>query len=301
MRIINIIFIVYLLGVSQISFAQVENKIIATVENEVITELDLKTYLAIAKMQLSDRYKGKELEDKIRESSKEALNNLIEDKLILSEAKNKGMQIKKEYIRERIDGFRKNFPSEEVFQGYLNSNGLSISDLERKFREQIMTMEMINLEIRSKVMVSPGEITDFYMKHKDDFRIEEKRDVLAIRVRTKDELNRAMSLLNTKISFQQAQQELDSNINLGLIGRDSLKPEVAKVVFSLEENKFSAPFLQDDGYYIFYVNEIIKDKTQDLREAQTKINEYLLNEKIAQALTNWMDKLRAKAKITIRD
>jgi len=282
-------------------YAADENKIIATVDNEVITEHDLKTYLAFTRMQLSERFKGEELENKLKSFENEALDNLIEDKLILTEAKKKGMIIKKEFIKEKTDNFRKNFPSESEMDSYLVRNGLTISDLENKFKEQIMTMEMIDLEVRSKVAISPGEITDYYLKNKDEFKEEEKREVLALLAKTKVELNRAQALLNTKVDFSQVQKELDSNINLGYIYQSSLKPEIAKIVFSLGLKEYSKPLLQADGYYIFFVNDIIKNKEKDLRDAQAGINQALLDNKMSEQLSKWLDKLKEKSKIVIRN
>ncbi len=62
-------------------FAQ--DKIAAIVNNDIITQKDLDDFLNFMRIQLSQDYSGKELENKIQAMKPDLLDRLIEDRLIL--------------------------------------------------------------------------------------------------------------------------------------------------------------------------------------------------------------------------
>ena len=64
-----------------------ENKILAVVNDEIVTQADLDMGLSSAIDELKKGYSGAELEAKISATRKECLNQIIDDKLILQEAK----------------------------------------------------------------------------------------------------------------------------------------------------------------------------------------------------------------------
>jgi hypothetical protein len=66
-------------------FAQ--EKMIAVVNNDVITQKDYETFLNFTRMQLSQELLGDKLESKIASIRKDLLQRLIEDKLLIQEAK----------------------------------------------------------------------------------------------------------------------------------------------------------------------------------------------------------------------
>src|SRR3989338_6450398 len=65
-------------------FAQ--DKIVAIVNNEVITQKDLDDFLNFMRMQYAQELKGRELENKIQSMKIVLLDKLIEDRLMLQDA-----------------------------------------------------------------------------------------------------------------------------------------------------------------------------------------------------------------------
>ena len=277
------------------------SKIVAFINNEVVTEYDLTAYVSMTRLQLEEMYSGKELEKNIQNLKSEALNSLIEDKLIISLARQRGLMIRPEFIQQRIDGIRNRFPNEAEFKKHLIKSGFSQDDLYKRIEEQLITMELINQEVRSRIYISPRAITEYYTKHSHEFKKPQLREVLAIRLESKQQASRAMSLLNTKISFSKVQKEFNSEINLGLMDMKMIKKDLAEVIFSLKENEFSKPIKQDDGFYIFYIQRIEPERNFILKEAQAQIRDILWHEEMEVKLTEWLDKLKAKSKIIINE
>ncbi len=294
----TIIIFIFLSFIAANAFA---SKIVAFVNNEVITDYDVTAYISMNKFQLEDRFSGKELEEKLNEVKSQALDNLIEDKLIISLARKMGMMIKPEYIQQRIDEIRNRFPNEAEFEKHLSKSGFSRDDLYKRIEQQLLTMEMINQQVRSKIYISPREVTEFYAKHAQEFMKQEMREVLALRLGSKQEVNRAMALLNTKVAFTDVQKEFNSEINLGFVGKDTLKDDLEKAIFSLNEKEFSQPIKQEDEFYIFYIDKIEPSRSFTLKEAQAQIRDIIWRDKMEIELSEWIKDLKSKAKIVIND
>ena len=141
-------------------FAQ--DKIIAIVNNEVITQKDLSDFLNFMRMQLSAQYKGRELEDKIQSLKPDLLDKLVEDRLILGQAQAANIKVDEARVKARIDELRRRYPSERDFQEALAEQGLTQADVESKIRDQMLMYSIIDAKIKSKIVVAPSEVTDFY-------------------------------------------------------------------------------------------------------------------------------------------
>src|SRR3989344_3522184 len=74
---------------ARLSAAEVLERILAVVNDEIITEQDLQILVAPVASQYRTLYTAKELEEKLKETREEFLRKVVEDKLILSEAKRK--------------------------------------------------------------------------------------------------------------------------------------------------------------------------------------------------------------------
>ncbi|MDO8488897.1 MAG: SurA N-terminal domain-containing protein, partial [Candidatus Omnitrophota bacterium] len=63
------------------------DKVVAIVNNEIITQKDLNDFLNFMRLQYSRQLKGKALEEKIGTMKQDLLQRLIEDRLMLAQAK----------------------------------------------------------------------------------------------------------------------------------------------------------------------------------------------------------------------
>ena len=154
---------------SAVYAAEVVERIVAVVNDEIITDHDLDLVVAPVEAQYRTLYTGAELDARLSRVRQEFLNKLIEDKLILSEAKRKLVIVKDDEVDEMMAEVRNKFPSRDLFLKALEDQGLSEKKLWSRFHDQIMTQKYVNYEVRSKVSVSPGEISDYYKANEPTF------------------------------------------------------------------------------------------------------------------------------------
>ena len=137
------------------------NKILVVVNDEVITQADLDVALTPVTNELKKEFSGDELKAKIEETRDEILNQMVEDKLILQEAKRRGVVVDESEIDERLKDVEMRFPSIGDFNDEIEKIGLTITILRTRYKEQLMMAKLVTHEVKEKVVVTPAEISDF--------------------------------------------------------------------------------------------------------------------------------------------
>ena len=142
----------------------IEDKVVAVINNEVITKAELDAYISLIKMQI-----GEEGWKNYGMSERSTLENLIENRLMVQEAKKKKIEADERSIESRLAKVRNRFPSPGDFSDFLSKQGLSLTGIKETIKEQILTDKLIASQIRNRILISPSEVTEYYESHKSDF------------------------------------------------------------------------------------------------------------------------------------
>jgi len=282
------------------SFCQAEDKIIAIVNKDIITQKDLNDFINFMRLQLMAEYKAEQLENKIQSIKSDLLERLIEDRLILQEAKKEDIKVDENRVKARINELKERYPSDTEFQESLKQQGLVQADLELKTREQLLMYSIVDTKIRSKIVVNPKEVTDFYEKHAQEFNVPQERAFELVSISDEKLAQEIYNQLKTGESLNNLGQKYSLNVNnLNCHQDGELKKEIEDAVFSLEQGETSQPLKIEDRFYIFKLNNIIPSKQKSLTEVQDQIQALLFNEKMEERLTLWLDELKKKSYIKI--
>ncbi len=277
-----------------------EDKIIAIVNQDVITQKDLTDFLSFMRLQLSQQYRGKELEEKLNGMKMDILNRLIDDRLILQEAKRSDIKIEDSRVRSRLSQIRKEYSSDAAFQSELMKQGVTQGDIEKRIREQFMTYAVIEQKIRSKIIVKPEEVTDFFQSNRKDFNTGEGKEFQAISLESED-LAKAVSYgLKSKVKFEELASRYPLTVNKILLRRgDELRKEILDVVLALSIDEISEPVKIDEKYYIFKLVSVIPARNMNLLESQERIKEILFEKKMQEAMTQWIKEIKKNSYIKV--
>lgn len=296
------------------ALAEVANKILAVVNDEIITQQELSDVLGPINMQLQTMYKDKELEEKLSLAKKDMLNQLIDDKILLQEAKKVNIAVDDDEVQVKMEELKNRFPSPGEFTFALEQQGITLKKLESLYREQLMIRELVNRQVRSRVVIDPQQVTGYYQKHPDDFREQEAIRVSNILIRTKDvneetahgEAETVLNSLKQGGDFAQLAQEYSQGPNakeggeMGFISRGQLLKEIDEVIFKLNAGDISDLIKTNLGYHIFRVEEKRPGRVKPLEEVRTEISEVLHRQQFEQRFNEWMGKLKKHAYITIK-
>ncbi len=294
------LLLVFLVVFFFINSAGAKDEIIAIVNQDAITSKDFTDFLNFMRLQLSQQYKGKELEDKMATAKADLLNRLIEDRLILQEAKKSNIVIDDARIKSRINEAKRDYPTDAQFQAELMKQGLTQADIEKKIEEQFMMFNIVEKEVRSKIFIKPEEITDFYLKNKKAFNSGEGRELEAISLENMDLARTVAYSLKSgaKLSDLAARYPLTLN-RLNVNQGDELRKEIEDVVTKLGLNEVSEPVEIGGKFYIFKLINITPSKELALGQVQERIRNILLEQRMQESLTRWLDELKKNSYIKI--
>ncbi|MCX5699965.1 MAG: peptidyl-prolyl cis-trans isomerase [Candidatus Omnitrophica bacterium] len=289
----------YLLATTYCLYAQ--DKIVAVVNNEVITQKDVKDFINFMTMQLSQEYRGDELKKKIDDAQTDLLNRLIEDRLILQEANKEKITYDVSRVKARIEDVKKRYNSEVEFQADLMKQGLTQSDIEKKIREQFLMYSIVEQKVRSKITVTPEEVTTYYEANKSSMVSGEEREFYAFSLENEDLAKSFSYGLKSGLSAEDLATRYPFTVNkITMRQGERLKPEIEEIVLKLGINEISEPVKISDKYYVFKLFNIIPSRPLQLTEVQNKIHDFLVEQKAQDKLTEWLNELKKQAYIQIR-
>lgn len=280
-----------------ISFAQKMDKIAAIVNGDVITEDEVAVFMKMT--QLAEEA-GMSADDP-KKLRRELLERMIEDRLILQEARGVGLKPDPKMIEDRIKEIKLRAGSELAFEMALKAQGVSLSELRDKFQNQYLTYMAIQGKIKSRVQVSPREVTDYYEGNQDKFFAPESVVVRSIFVTDKVKLAQAIEQLKEGRDFAEVSKDFTEKSDLGAVGRGQLKKDLEDVLFSLEPGVVSKPVAAGEGHYIFLVQEKLPASKMSLDEVKDSIMVMLEDQKTEKMLKEWLEALKEKAYISIRE
>ncbi len=291
-----------------------KDRIIAIVNNEVITQKDLNDFINFMRMQLSQEYKGEELESKIQSMKLDLMDRLVEDRLILQEAKrvleeakiNKNarlinqLDVDQNRIKAKINEIKKRYPLDAEFQNALSQQGLTQADIELKIKEQLLMYNIIETNVKNKIIVNPAEVTDFYQKNIEKFKTAEQRQVSLITINDAKTANDIDNKLKETQDFSDIINKYSLKVEkISVQQNKELRKDIEDAIFKLNIGEISAPIKADDTFYIFRLDNIVAPKQENLPEVQDRIYAFIFDTKMQEELAKWLDGLKAQAYIKI--
>ena len=290
------------------SFAVTLNKVLASVDNEIITYADYQQFV-----------KGLEVTPQGDEVDAGVLNNLIEEKLILLEAKKKGIEVSDEEVDKEVEELRKrNGISNEEFKDLLAGEKMD-STVYKKFMKDTMTVaRLINREVDAMVVVPPGEMEIYYNENRKDYLVSpETVELKAIFLKLDEDASiteitdlkikaiKIVSLLREGENFEllveaYSDEPLKSHEGiLGKFARGKLIPPLDQVAFSLKEGEISDPVWVSEGAYILTVAHKNSASFLPFEAVKEDIYNRLFHQKREKLLTEWTKKIWEKSSVKI--
>jgi len=291
--------------------AEIVNKIIAVVNDEIITQRDLNKFFLPLKLQLQAEHTEEELESKLKEEKENLFKKMIQDKLLLEDVERNNITVSDEVVEERLQEIKQGFYSEQEFLDTLSKSDMNISDLRQRYKEQLLIEKLIFREIKSKIIVKPKDITKYYEKHKEEFWQPERVKLRQIFIPKEEnealrKIKMVKGLLNERIKFDNVAKKYSqgpSSEQGGLLGikrKGELISEIDQVVFSLETGEISDIIITNFGYHIFKIDEKFPAGSKSLSELSQRIKNILFGQKAQQKFQEYLNNLYEKSYISIQ-
>lgn len=294
----------------------------AVVNDEPITFSQVREIVLPREQGLRQFLRGKDLEEKVKELRLAAINELIDQSLLLQEYKKKGMQIPPYVVDDRIATIiRSDFNGDRsAFLRTLAAQGLTIEKFRKLELNKIIVGALRNSAVKSNFVGTETEILEYYRSHPEEFAIEEQLHLRMIVLtaprpgedgktppdRRKELLEGIRSEVKTGKPFGEFAREhstddsREKDGDWGWITPKTLNEDLSKAAFKLKKGQTSPPIALGDRFYLLYAQDTKPRGAMKLDdELREKIRQKLSEIERAEQQRVYMERLRKKAHIQI--
>ncbi len=297
--------------------AKVVEKIVAIVNDQVITLSDTEKFRK--KLQnggLVDDALLKLVDPQTLLKDRNALlNEMIDESLIDSEVKRKGMEVTIERVEQEIRTIAKNNNiSRQQLQEALKAKGVTMSDYQDFIKTSLERQGLIEREITSKIRISDEDISSYYMAKKGPsasqifeyslshiFLNPKNGGAEAARARAQAVWER----LKSGQSFEKLAEQFSEDGNfskggsLGTFRAGEMIGEIDKAVRKLGPGEYSEVLRTSSGFQIVKVNKKTLISDPKLDEEREDIRRVLYGDAFKRQFRQWLTQRRDEAFIRI--
>jgi len=307
---------IFLLGISATLQAKIVDRVVAKVNEDIITLSDLKREAKVLKVENPGRF------GKMDINSRSALNffldQLISTILIKRELQKTGRDITDKEVNAAYESIKKkNHMSDKKFEEYLKQHDLTVKEYRLALKQRIERIRFFNIVIKSHITISDEEAKAYYEKHKGEFGREEKVRIAQIFVAVPPDLSKEKRLerqnLIMKIeaelykgkSFASIMNEYKGNpfvritSDLGWFQKKDLMKPIAEVAFKLKKGAISEVIETKSGFHIIRVLDVNRAKGRNFKDVKPEILRILYQKESEKRLDEWLKKAKKKANVEI--
>ncbi|MDD5167295.1 MAG: peptidylprolyl isomerase [Syntrophales bacterium] len=306
-------------GFAVSSRAEIIDRIVAVVNDEVITLSELNTAFEPYAGRIEEAYKNRDKTKIIAEGRVTVLKRLVDNKLIEQQSKKSGLTVRDDEVMGAI----KNIISRQKLQmadllKTLDKEGTTFAAYKDDIKEQLLRQRLVRREIQSKIVVSNEEIGEYYKNHREDYEGKEAvriKQILLLFPRKSDEqirdnIRKDAQALRKRLlageSFDviagQYSQGPASQTggDIGFIERGQTLPEVEAVAFRLKSDEISDVIESPLGFHIISVADVKGAGLKPITAVRQEILLKLEEQKVAERFDQWIVDLRSRSLIQIK-
>ena len=304
-----LVALVFVFGPHRVS-GEVFNRVVAIVNDDVNTLYELNERIRLMTGTTAEALREKD-EERYLEARRKILQFMIDEKCAEGKIQEMGINVPPEQIDARIEMLKKrNRWTHEDLLAMLKNEGITVEEFREKIKTDMERAELINYQVKSKIIIQEEQITQYYEEHKKDFSSEEivhlagiflirrnpKDQEESLRVKAKGE--EILAKLKNGEDFAELSKEFsqgpgaDEGGNLGSFKADQLEPELRKAVAGIEEGGFTDLIIKPNGIQILKVMKRQKAEARPFEEVREAIYATLYQQEVDRRYEAWIKELR---------
>lgn len=292
---------------SQVSLAQLVDKILVVVNSEIILDSDLRKFeqkLARGEM-LDDLLLFGQGAESLRGNRKLALEYLINEKIIETEIKRLNLSVTFEKVDQEIkDLAKKNGVSKPDLLAAVKAQGMNQSDYQDFIKNRIERQSLIEQEVSSKIRVSDEEVMSQYVRMNPQGQtgtFEYQLSHILFNPRkggaqaAKDRAEAVLKKLKAGSNFEELAEQNSEDANfsnggaLGSFKAGEFGSEMEKAIQNLEVGQFSAVVQTKAGFHILKVlgKKVVTDPKYE--SEKERIRSQLFEKSFQKHFKTWLE------------
>lgn len=242
----------------------------------------------------------------LRELARSTLDMLIQEALLLDEAKRHRIEVTQKELDEELSLHFDSISKSEI-KDKLRKHGIDPEFWFRSQRNKLIIRKLINQEVIEKIPVTEDEIQRYYKEHSSDFRLPMQYRARQILVETRDRAEEIAKRLDAGDDFAELAKKHSMSpdaVRGGDLGFFSTKdfPKVfSEICASLKPGERSKVKETNYGFQIFQLLDKRPPRQQPLDEVRARIIDQIRDERSAEYFVKWFDEIQKRSHIAIYD
>jgi len=297
---------------------EIVDRIVAVVNDEIITYLELQRELKpYEEKTKSMGYTEDEERQMLYKARNDIIQNLIDQKLADQEIKKNKITVSEAEIDASIERIKAPRAwSDEDLRNALKTEGMTIQELRQSMKDQALRNRLVGQEVRSKIVITNEEVQAYYDSHADEYggELYYHLRIIIIMISLENEDGRAAAKTKIEMIMQKlkdgesfetlAQEYSESSLakkggDLGKIRYDDFSPQIKEALEGLVPGDHTAILETEQGYQVFYVEEVVVEGGKSYEAASPEIEEKLYNAAVDKKYAEWLEDLKRQAHIKI--
>ncbi len=293
--------------------------VVAEVNKTVLLRSELQPRIAPYAAQIAASTQDKaERDRRLSAAIDQALQDMIDEELIVQAAKKAQLSIDTKEVDAAIDDIKKqNNLDDDALAQALVIQGYTTASYRKEISRQLLRLRAINYSVRPKVSIADTDVTARYNQMANQTNAasqihlyhillttdgstsqNEQLEKNARDIAARAESGQQFSLLAKE--FSQDQSTKDSGGDLGWVEPGTLAAEWETILFSLPKGKITSPIQGPQGFHIFYIADKKRTALPPLKDLEEKIKNELYREGMEKHTKLWLEELRSKAHVDIK-
>jgi len=301
--------------VSWLASAKTVDRIVAQVNDDIITLSELNRELASVRDQLKGQFTGEQLEQQMKKAEQDVLEELIQTKLLLQKANELGFnanidvqvsaQIQKLMTENKIKD------SEELERA-LAQQGMSLPGFRENIRRKIIIESLLGEFVYSRITLLTAEIEKYYADHAKEFTTPEEIALSEVLIpiegdasETETKANEVHKRLTQGEPFATVASQFSKGPTaskgggIGSYQTAKLHPDIAKAISGLKEGDITPVIKTKEGFVIYRVDTRKEAGVQPLEDVKKDIQMRLYNQKAGPEMKRFLAEIKEDAYIQI--
>ncbi len=306
---------VLLLTLCPYASAEIVDRILAQVNDDIITLSDLNREMAAIRQDLAQKYTGQQLEDELAKARKDVLDDLIRQKLLLQKGNELGMGANVDaQVSAQIERIRKenHFKDMQELERAAAQQGMTLSQLRDQIKKNIITQTVVQEFVGARITLLTQEIEKFYQDHKADYLIPEEVTLSEILIPNEGSDAEAQARANDirkRISQGESFAALASQYSkgptaakggaIGSYETGKLNQEIAQAIANVKEGDVTPVLKIREGYIIYRVDARKPASYKPLEQVRDEIKNRIYQQKFNPEFERFVAQLKEDAYIQI--
>jgi len=294
-------------------------RIVAVVNDDIITYLEVQKEMSPYETQIKavgyDPEKEQQMLYKVRS---DVVNKLVDQKITDQEIKRYKINVSDEDIDGNIEQIKASkLWTDEAFRNALENEGMTIESYRENLKSQLMRAKLLNMAVKANIVITKEDVAAYYESNIEKYQGEltyHLRNII-MRVSEAADTNMKQAVLEKMenihaelekgASFESLARQYSESVlaknggDLGVLPYKDFSPQLKKALDGLSKGEFTAVLDTDQGYQIFYIQNMLKENEMPLEEVSSEIEKTLYKELSEKAFIDWLEALRETSHIKI--